>query len=91
MSERSYTPGPWTIEPHGKGFALYSGRDAMHHGMNLVCLSEPDSNWEANARLIAAAPEMFELLETIENDDCAIPAWLWDKIQEVVKRVKGDQ
>jgi hypothetical protein len=57
MSE--HTPGPWSIEPHGKGFVLYSGRDNQRHGMNLVYLTEPDWNWEANARLIAAAPDLL--------------------------------
>jgi len=63
MSE--HTPGPWSIEPHGKGFVLYSGRDNQRHGMNLVYLTEPDWNWEANARLIAAAPRMLEALERV--------------------------
>lgn len=58
-----HTPGPWTIEPHGKGFALYSGRDNEHHGLNLVYLTEPDWNWKANAKLIAAAPELLEALQ----------------------------
>ena len=55
----------WTIEPHGKGFALYSGRDDMRHGMNLVHLSEPDSNWEKTKALIEAAPIMLEALRQI--------------------------
>ena len=58
-----HTPGPWSIEEHGKGFALYSGRDDMRHGMNLIYLSEPDWNWENNANLIAAAPDLLEALE----------------------------
>jgi hypothetical protein len=24
---------PWSIEPHGRGAAIYSGRDTLHHGM----------------------------------------------------------
>ena len=55
----------WTIEPHGNGFALYSGRGPMQHGMNLVYMSEPDSNWEATKRIIEAAPQMLQALRTI--------------------------
>ncbi|MCW0484100.1 hypothetical protein [Gaoshiqia sediminis] len=41
---------------------------------------------EANAKLIAAAPEMLEVLETIENDNNQVPEWLWTRIQEVIKK-----
>lgn len=41
---------------------------------------------EGNAKLIAAAPEMLEVLQTIENDNNQVPQWLWDKIQTVIKK-----
>lgn len=44
---------------------------------------------EAHARLIAAAPEMLDMLETIENDGNQVPAWLWKKIQDVIKKAGG--
>lgn len=106
MSERSYTPGPWVI-PSANVFRVIALRDGLPHRVIVkdtaeeLCwyghqqigwLDERDSKESAaNARLIAAAPEMFELLETIENDDGSVPPWLWERIQEVVKRVKGDQ
>jgi hypothetical protein len=31
------------------------------------------------------APEMLELLMTIENDSNHVPKWLWDKIQTLIK------
>ena len=61
-----HTPG-WTIEPHGNGYALYSGRGPMAHGMNLVYMSEPDSNWEATKRLIESVPAMVRALKAIVN------------------------
>ena len=57
----------WSIEPHGNGYALYSGRGPMQHGMNLVYLSEPDSNWEATKRLIESVPVMVRALKAIVN------------------------
>lgn len=36
------------------------------------------------AALIALSPEMFEILDTLENDDDGIPAWLWSRIQKVI-------
>jgi hypothetical protein len=62
-----HTKGPWTIEEHGKGYALYSGRDGMHHGLNLMFISEWDQNFTANARLIAAAPKLLEIAENIAS------------------------
>ena len=64
-SHRSHTL--WSIEPHGNGYALYSGRGPMQHGMNLVLFSEPDSNWEATKRLIEQAPVMVRALKAIVN------------------------
>ena len=67
MQESKHTAGPLTVEPHGKYYALYSGRDNMRHGSNLVHLNEPDHNWEANAKLIASAPDMFRIIEQLAN------------------------
>jgi hypothetical protein len=30
----------YTVERHGDGWAIYSGRDMRHHGLNLGCLTE---------------------------------------------------
>lgn len=30
----------YTVEPHGNGYAIYQGRDNMHHGFNLAHLTE---------------------------------------------------
>lgn len=36
------------------------------------------------------ADEMYELLETIENDDGKIPEWLWDMMQQVKAKARGE-
>lgn len=46
--------GPYTIEPHGNGHAIYSGRDPMHHGFNL-------------ARITEVTPETLQLVERALN------------------------
>ena len=40
---------------------------------------------KANAQLISKAPEMLEVLQSLENDNGAIPKFMWDKIQSVIK------
>lgn len=48
------------------------------------------TNREHNAHLIAAAPEMYELLATIENDENKVPQWLWNKIQATLAKARGE-
>ena len=60
MSE--HTPGPWSFELHNEDF--YIG------GETAVCgtfAQDHAGEEEANARLIAAAPELLEALERIRD------------------------
>jgi hypothetical protein len=45
----------------------------------------------ANARLIAAAPDLLDLLKTIENDAGQVPGWLWDRIQAAIAKAEGEK
>ena len=56
-----HTPGPWTAtaDPYSDVVVDASGRE-------IVVVMDP--NGEANARLIAAAPDLLEALESV---------WLW--------------
>ena len=68
-----HTPGPWKSFYEGSGDYLVLGAD----GSEVASLSRPDAHMmhtgpgsginEANARLIAAAPEMLELLRENER------------------------
>lgn len=49
MSDKDYT-----VEPHGKGWAIYRGRDDQHHGFNLGQLTE-------------STPELAALIERALN------------------------
>ena len=48
-----------------------------------------DAEITPDQRLIAAAPEMLDVLETIENDDSSIPEWLYERIKIVIAKAKG--
>lgn len=60
-----HTPGPWTkvngelFGPHGRRVLVSDS------GIGVVCGSNPDPEHEANARLIAAAPELLEALRDL--------------------------
>ena len=78
MTNAAHTPGPWRVEPlqwdHGASIAIVA------NGQIIATISpenedeEPDMHTakrgphdEANASLIAAAPEMFEALQLCED------------------------
>jgi len=67
-----HTPGPWKV---GKGSFVIADSPAPgihgsnmieHYGGHLIC----ESVSEANARLIAAAPDLLQALECIASATC---------------------
>jgi len=59
----THTPGPWNISKHAAPdycpqFGIYADGAAAHSDLAIV----KDENAQANARLIAAAPELLEAL-----------------------------
>lgn len=98
---KNHTPGPWevfdggehlTISPTWGGFTICR----MHELYN-------DETIAANARLIAAAPEMLELLTEVRNslraassDLFPVRLGLWevdelaDEIDALLERARGD-
>jgi len=88
---RKYTPSPW--EWQWKPGRL-GGMDIMIYKDNRIIaeILNPSQGAELyDAHLIAAAPEMFEVLETIENDAGQVPDWLWEEIQAVVAKARGEE
>jgi len=50
-----HTPGPWMVSSNGAAVV-----DTATHGQELIIVQERGVDSEANARLIAAAPELLE-------------------------------
>lgn len=64
MNKPTHTPGPWTLKPNGvisggKPIQLPNGEAVQQVAMATYL---DDGDREANARLIAAAPELLEAL-----------------------------
>ncbi len=67
-TKTTHTPGPWAhsiqgknhwiIAPHGRSVAFIGGKDMLFS-------THPDTPHKANARLIAAAPELLTALEDV--------------------------
>jgi len=68
----AHTPGPWEIHHYGDNEGDIHGSDGA-----LVCMmregdTDPGENWSADARLIAAAPEMIRALRAVRDDIAAL-------------------
>jgi hypothetical protein len=58
----SHTPGPWSADKWAPGYSV-SAPDSHH----TICNLTDCNNAEANARLIAAAPELLEALKGLRD------------------------
>lgn len=89
MSE--HTPGPWRaceVFP-----SIVIGSDGKR--ITLPATSRDDDVNEANANLIAAAPEMLEVLELCDEamaymSEYDIPLTLPDKVKSAIAKAKGE-
>jgi len=62
MSEQKFTPGPWKVdEAEGLPIAVIENNEDGNGICEVGISTDPET--VANARLIAAAPEMYELLK----------------------------
>ena len=72
MTEQ-HTPGPWMITREYQSPASIEARDTFGGALAKVYLTDPQTRrrtpeYLANARLIAAAPELLHLLAQAETD-----------------------
>lgn len=95
--ETKHTPGPWAvrIDPDGQSCGSDDGPlvEVVGQDGEVVCCNEryyPTRLDQKNAHLIAAAPDMLEALQNIENDDAHMPGTAWKLIQEAIAKATGD-
>lgn len=96
MRNGKFTKGQWRVDSFRDFASIMAGEDE-------ICYIDDDLDCEsvrANARLIAAAPEMYALLGRVEDYfknrhiygygvEAVVAADLLAKIKEVIKRVDG--
>ena len=89
-----HTPGPWRAQFREVTSAVASdGRVASLSQLNRVRRREPDEV-AANARLIAAAPDMLEALEDARDwclDDDGGDYWPYKAIIEAIDKATGSE
>jgi len=82
MAKSKVTSGMWRIDPQKLS------RVVDRVGLPVASV-EADAEANANANLIAAAPDMFELLESLEVN-ASIPEEVVEEIKIVLRRARGD-
>jgi hypothetical protein len=86
MSEAKHTPGPWKAELTGRGTEILGDLTASG-GETVVCVIEGvGEQTDADACLIAAVPEMAELLRETRFGRATIE---WDKKRDEILRKAG--
>lgn len=90
MKKEKFTKGPWRIEEF-RDFA------SIMAGYTEICYIDDDLNCDkvrANARLIAAAPEMYELLELLDNylaTNGGLNDRMTTEIRKLMKKARGEE
>lgn len=92
MSEDKFTPPPWSVPSKGNLRGAVVAKDG-----EVVCdpsgAGRHEDEAEANARLIAAAPEMYYILDIIDTYH-AIKGVnnRWERtISKLLKKVRGEE
>jgi len=95
-----YTPGPWYID-ESYIVRAKAGGEPVCEIHDYGDLEENFDNTEANAQLIAAAPEMFDELRFVQNEISTLYCQgkipkkvgyrLIQSINKVITKVKGGQ
>ncbi|MCE1001859.1 hypothetical protein [Pseudomonas sp. NMI1173_11] len=91
-----HTPGPWRVGRHSSEVIADMPADPPFRGMTDDCVKHyggylvAESCAADDARLIAAAPELLEALENLENDCGQIPDHAWELIQSAIAKARGN-
>ena len=92
-----HAPGPWKwVMEDPECMALYGPNGLWDHVLwTQICpacaergnrCTAPN---EANARLIAAAPDMYDALKSLENDAGQMPPFMWDIVQAAIAKAEA--
>jgi hypothetical protein len=77
MSEMQHTPGPWQVKQARNGHTAVYPTGSQERVADIYCPLDVDGHHAANARLIAAAPELLAALKAMmlnhfeHHQDCS--------------------
>ena len=100
MSRPQHTPGPWFARPASASNLQWEVRALIPGTRRSYMLAELSAPWpqserspqaEADAHLIAAAPELLSMLEDI-RDEALPPGSLWiEEIDALLAKARGEE
>ena len=107
MSEEKFTLGPWYIKPSEEirrysstRITILDTQDGQYQRRHVIAqVAKGNGRGDANAALIAAAPEMYEFIRWIRSvqGQCAIMKWrkflpeILDKADEILQKARGEE
>lgn len=71
----AHTPGPWEVAPPGYVDEHYAVLDGFGHTASVYGYPEQEAVALANARLIAAAPELLACLQSLRVVFASLEGW----------------
>jgi hypothetical protein len=95
--ETKHTPGPWEVMKNEPTVIRGHNRDKPY-SFSLAETMGYKENREANARLIAAAPDMLDILEQVSDmviagsypDGPCMERYLMEDVRAVIAKAKGE-
>lgn len=87
-----HTPGPWIVKESTADFFMirqYNEYGYFQPAHATAWQMDGAGVAEANARLIAASPDLLEACKNLENDNGAIPDNAWNMIRAAVAKAEG--
>jgi hypothetical protein len=82
MKTTQHIPAPWIVT-----FGKYNA--SIHTDVTIASISDDALAWEANARLIAAAPDMFQALQAIFDAFGDQDSLLIDQCKAALAKAEG--
>lgn len=99
-AQTQHTPGPWEIVTGDEwttdiGTPEGEYEDGRKRHWNIASVNKLRDEWEANRRLIAAAPEMLAVLQELEESaaywsEYDVPLGIVDRIKAACAKARGD-
>lgn len=100
-TKAKHTPGPWTVEHHGGPWHIFGAGDTRvgTYGTSVPAITEAEwATSQANAHLIAAAPELYAALQAVDAEvrdipsasgDVILPSHVWDLVSAALAKAEA--
>lgn len=97
MSKQEYTPGPWTVEHHVDEDRVAGHKDGYTY-VKMMRFGRFETRWakvqggggDADAHLIAAAPDLYEALGGLLGQDVRYDADVLHRALAAYAKARGD-